>query len=227
MWPDALPANIVVPEGFTLYYPGDLDLSNTDVIVRGTLVMSVVSEPSPVAASETVAGLVELATQAEVDAGTDAQRTVTPATLANWAGLPPAAAFDDVVFTFAGTGMSSGVAVSVEPTLGGEPAASGTLLRLYGNPTGSTKYGHYSGGTSYSEIGYLSGDQFSEYAAFSNDGGGLQPTGFEGRLGATGRVMFRAYDNPTPFGSINFSVVVVRPDGEIFASDTFVLPQGE
>lgn len=38
------------------------------------------------AASETVAGVVELATQAETDAGTDPSRAITPATLAGYAG---------------------------------------------------------------------------------------------------------------------------------------------
>ena len=37
-------------------------------------------------ASETTAGVAEIATQAEVDAGTDDQRIVTPAKLANWSG---------------------------------------------------------------------------------------------------------------------------------------------
>ena len=38
------------------------------------------------AASETTSGIAELATQAEVDAGTDDQRIITPAKLANWSG---------------------------------------------------------------------------------------------------------------------------------------------
>ena len=38
------------------------------------------------AASETTPGIAELATQAETDAGTDDQRIVTPAKLANWSG---------------------------------------------------------------------------------------------------------------------------------------------
>lgn len=38
------------------------------------------------AASETSAGIAEIATQAETDAGTDDQRMVTPLKLANWAG---------------------------------------------------------------------------------------------------------------------------------------------
>lgn len=37
-------------------------------------------------ASETQAGVIEIATQAEVDAGTDDQRAITPLKLANWAG---------------------------------------------------------------------------------------------------------------------------------------------
>lgn len=37
-------------------------------------------------ASTTVAGVIEIATQGEVDAGTDPDRAVTPATLANWSG---------------------------------------------------------------------------------------------------------------------------------------------
>lgn len=38
------------------------------------------------AASETTPGIVEIATQAEVDTGTDPSRVVTPATLAGWSG---------------------------------------------------------------------------------------------------------------------------------------------
>jgi hypothetical protein len=37
-------------------------------------------------ASETTAGLIEIATQAETDAGTDDNRAITPEKLANWAG---------------------------------------------------------------------------------------------------------------------------------------------
>lgn len=40
------------------------------------------------AASESTAGVAEIATQAEVDAGVDTQRFVTPAGLANWSGRP-------------------------------------------------------------------------------------------------------------------------------------------
>jgi len=49
------------------------------------------------AASETVAGKVELANQSEVDAGTDTERAVTPATLASWSGRlrKASAAFGD------------------------------------------------------------------------------------------------------------------------------------
>jgi hypothetical protein len=40
------------------------------------------------AASETTAGILEIATQGEVDAGTDGQRAVTPETLENWERAP-------------------------------------------------------------------------------------------------------------------------------------------
>lgn len=40
------------------------------------------------AASETVAGRIELATQTETDVGTDDQRAITPAKLKNWASAP-------------------------------------------------------------------------------------------------------------------------------------------
>ena len=45
------------------------------------------SDVAPTAASETASGVIELATQAEVDAGTDAVRAVTPATLTSFSGL--------------------------------------------------------------------------------------------------------------------------------------------
>lgn len=58
--------------------------------VNGTLGSSTISwvsfGTSAPAASETTAGIAELATQAEVDAGTDDQRIVTPLKLATWAG---------------------------------------------------------------------------------------------------------------------------------------------
>lgn len=58
--------------------------------VNGTLGSSTISwvsfGTSAPAASETTAGIAELATQAEVDAGTDDLRIVTPAKLASWSG---------------------------------------------------------------------------------------------------------------------------------------------
>lgn len=44
--------------------------------------------PTIPSASTTVEGIIELATQAEVDTGTDTTRAVTPDTLTNWSGLP-------------------------------------------------------------------------------------------------------------------------------------------
>lgn len=56
---------------------GTIDSSNVIWTAFGT---------SAPAASETTAGVAEIATQAEVDAGTDDARIVTPAKLANWSG---------------------------------------------------------------------------------------------------------------------------------------------
>jgi hypothetical protein len=58
--------------------------------VNGTIGSSTISwvtfGTAAPAASETTAGIAELATQAEVDAGTDDLRIVTPLKLANWSG---------------------------------------------------------------------------------------------------------------------------------------------
>lgn len=58
--------------------------------VNGTLGSTAVNwtsfGTSAPAANETTAGILEIATQAETDAGTDDQRAVTPAKLANWSG---------------------------------------------------------------------------------------------------------------------------------------------
>lgn len=58
--------------------------------VNGTIGSSTISwvtfGTSAPAASETTAGIAEIATQAETDAGTDDLRIVTPAKLANWSG---------------------------------------------------------------------------------------------------------------------------------------------
>lgn len=54
--------------------------------IDSTAVTWVTDSASAPAASETVAGVAELATQAEVNTGTDTTRTITPATLAGWSG---------------------------------------------------------------------------------------------------------------------------------------------
>lgn len=56
---------------------GTVDSSNVNWVSFGT---------AAPAASETTAGIAEIATQAETDAGTDDARIVTPAKLANWSG---------------------------------------------------------------------------------------------------------------------------------------------
>lgn len=62
-----------------------------NLLISGALTASNLSGTNTgdeVAATETVAGKVELATQAEVDTGTDAERVITPATLAAWSKAP-------------------------------------------------------------------------------------------------------------------------------------------
>ncbi len=54
-------------------------IDSSDVVFQSFLA-------SAPAASETTAGIVELATQAEADTGTDDARTVTPLKMANWSG---------------------------------------------------------------------------------------------------------------------------------------------
>lgn len=65
--------------------------------IDSTSVVWVPDSASAPPASETVSGIAELATQAEVNAGVDALRIVTPATLAAWSGRvrPFSATFGD------------------------------------------------------------------------------------------------------------------------------------
>lgn len=56
------------------------------VIDTNDVIWTTFGQATP-AASETTSGTVELASQAEVDAGTDTQRAITPAGLANYSGL--------------------------------------------------------------------------------------------------------------------------------------------
>lgn len=120
MWPDELPATMTVRAGFTLYVPADLDLSETDLTIHGTVTLP---PAPPAAASEAEAGLVELATQAEVDAGTDALRAVTPATLAVALGAlpdpPPSVTFNECEFTVGGTDSNSTRTVTLALALDG------------------------------------------------------------------------------------------------------------
>jgi len=84
--------------------------------------------PDIVAASETVSGIIELATQAEVDAGTDVVRAVTPATLAGYISTLP-------VNTFTAS-VGNGAATSFPLTHN-----LGTLdvnIQVYENATGDT-----------------------------------------------------------------------------------------
>ena len=68
--------------------------------------------PTIVDASTTAKGLIELATQAEVDAGTDVERAITPKTLKDHLGVAPGLS---TVLTFnelIGTGAATSIAVT-------------------------------------------------------------------------------------------------------------------
>ena len=79
MWPDDLPAGIVVPADYTWFVPGDIDLSGTDVVVNGNIQFATAQPP---AADTDTAGLVELATAAEDTTGTASNLASTPAGVA-------------------------------------------------------------------------------------------------------------------------------------------------
>lgn len=64
---------------------GGIGIADAGGLLTSTTVEGALQElaaNSPVAATDAIAGVVELATQAEVDAGTDATRAITPVTLA-------------------------------------------------------------------------------------------------------------------------------------------------
>jgi len=60
-------------------------LTTQNPVIGSTLAFANLASGAP-NASETTAGLIELATQAEVNTGADALRAVTPATLTSWTG---------------------------------------------------------------------------------------------------------------------------------------------
>lgn len=83
-FPELEQAVVTVEEGTSAW------ASFRQTAVNGTLDSSAVTwtsfGTSAAAASETTAGVAELATQGEVDAGTDDLRIITPLKLANWSG---------------------------------------------------------------------------------------------------------------------------------------------
>lgn len=78
------------------------------------------------AASTTVAGLIEIATQSEVDAGISATTAVTPATLAAWVNAPKRFAAD------------FGTAVDTQYTLTHNLGTEDVVVEVYDNATNET-----------------------------------------------------------------------------------------
>jgi len=79
-----------------------------------------------VPASETVAGVVELATQAEVDTGTDTTRVVTPDTLSNYSGFPTGTPEGTAILSTGETGGTKFLREDGDGTCSWQAAAGGT-----------------------------------------------------------------------------------------------------
>lgn len=233
MWPDTLPATMTVPAGFTLYPPANLDLSETDLTVHGAVMLP---PAPPAAASETEAGLVELATEAEAIAGTDTERAVTPAGVAAVVSLIPTAPevdFDEVEFTELGTGSGLGWCVLCTFKKNGIPitARARAMIGLAPLYQGSgMEFTISTGGNTYSIYGYLSSRQFKVAGHLSGSGDtdiGAAWGWVNGTGGSDGQAVAKASGNSNPYSSIPFGLIVIRSDGAEFESGTFQLPQGQ
>jgi len=103
----------------------DIEAGTVDALIGGTTpavgtftTLNATTYTGLPTSSETVVGIIELATQAEVNTGTDTGRAVTPATLASWTG-------------------DSGIALT---DLSASVAAVGTANLSYDNTTGVFTY---------------------------------------------------------------------------------------
>jgi len=86
----------VTPDGLE-DWEGSAQVTTLGTIATGTWQGTIIAEAYLPNASATAEGVVELATQAEVDAGTDTTRVVTADTLTNFAGFPGSTAASTTV----------------------------------------------------------------------------------------------------------------------------------
>ena len=86
-------------------------------------------------ASETVAGVVELATQAEVDTGTDTTRVVTPDTLSNYSGFPTGTPEGTAVLSTGETGGTKFLREDGDGTCSWQAVAGGGLSNIIEDTT--------------------------------------------------------------------------------------------
>lgn len=207
MWPDDLPADLRVPVGYTLYVPGDLDLDGTTLIVDGTVSLPPVPF-SLLAASETAVGGVELATEAEVNAGTDAVRVVTPATLAAWTGAGGGVTFDEVVFQVGGTDGNSTRTVTLALALNGVAVAAlvGLTAAVFSSPVASGLHYYVTLGVATGVAWYPDGAVGNLWIGMSDGGGVLAFNMINNRPSAQTAIL-----------------AVMLPTGSVAVSDEIIL----
>lgn len=208
LWPDTLPASVVVPAGFTLYPPADLDLSETDLTIHGAVALP---EELPGAASTIEAGLIEIATEAEALAGSDVARAVTPATLdAVIAALPAVAsvAFNGCEFAVGGLATSDLREVTLTPTLNGAPVSGTVAVWVCAIDTNDA-------------------DRYTTVSLFASSGSFVwHPTDSTPEKlvvsGEDGNLVLEALNNSHP-SETQFRIAVLLPTGAVVFSESITL----
>lgn len=168
-----------------------LDIGNGLTITATTIAVD--------SASTTVDGIVEIATQAEVDAGTDTTRVVTPSTLANYANFPASGQY---VVKTSSTSRSSTTTLADDPALAGLSLEASSTYVLTGHIVVS---GNGSTTNDFKWLFDYSGTLSSiQGGAFIAEEGGTQTT--EADLTQVGVVNF---DTAAVDYYVNFSAVIV------------------
>lgn len=213
-WPDELPARVVVPAGFTLRVPEVLDLTNTDVVINGTLIVEPGAYVLP-PASETATGGVELATNAETVAGAASNLASTPAGVAAAIAAIGAVSvpFDDV----SNTEIINGTTYRthrMQLLSGGSPVSERVLVLAWpSNSTGQPDFSTAKGwSNAYSEFGQW------DLGLLQRWNTGL-PTASLLLTNANGRFEYRMEVQDGVPGSTNPYLAVMGVDGAVRVTD--------